>query len=277
MIRHTHGGYVSESESEESDELRASSMNAQLRQENKALKSHVERLQILLSDVPHFEEEKRTMLEALHQSCVREPNVKERLKEEERENECIEDALADLTYILRSEKPRQIKLVTLKREVLTAKCCVEDMQISLDERDEIIRRKDAELVELFAFLKDCSVHAEGIAARIEDAEKAVRAVREREVKEPLRVRDVQACEVKWKKTPTAPVKRVQSEVRQSRVNGMLVTVCCFALTLIFMLFFTFSVLLPFSCEDSLAITCTEAILDSVEELRVPFRTADCTA
>ncbi|MBH0219731.1 hypothetical protein GH793_16255, partial [Listeria monocytogenes] len=75
-------------------EVRLRRSNAQLRRENQDMRKRVGRLEILLSDVPDFEGEKNMMLEALDQSCEREQEALERLKEEEIASTCLEDALS---------------------------------------------------------------------------------------------------------------------------------------------------------------------------------------
>lgn len=264
-------------------ETRVRSMHSKLRQENKELKERVERLKILLSDAPEFEEEKIVMLETLHQSSAREQAVKQRMKEEEKENECLEDAVADLRYIIKSEKPMRLRLQDLKQAVFKARRRVEEMYYILAEKDEVIRKRNAEVTELLALYWNCMLHAEENEARLNDAEKAaleILRVRERELvcvrgRELLCVRGRQllcvrereeVCEVRGKKTPPALVKTVHSDVKPSRGKHVLLIVCSFALTLPFVFFFIFSVIQSCNSEKESALPCTEFLQDRVKKL-----------
>lgn len=268
MMEDTHGAdHVS---TWSSHDQRARDMNSQLRQENKKLQKHVERLQSLLSDIPEFEEEKTTMLEALNQSCAREQELKERMKEEERDSESLHDALMDLRDILKMDKVKQKRVETLKRSVFTTKCALEDMQFLLTCRDEALRKRNAEIEELLALQENCSEHVKETVARIEETQKATEEARERG---RLRALERQTCEKeKRKETPPAPVKTVPSEERPSGLGCTLLTVYSFALTMLFLFFVISSVISAFRGEVIRDILCTDVILDRVTELVVPIST-----
>ncbi|KAK2866675.1 hypothetical protein Q7C36_002731 [Tachysurus vachellii] len=266
MLHANSAGYVSKSNREHVD-TRCPSV--QLRRENKELKEHVERLQILLIDVSVFEQEKRTMMEAFHRSCAREQELKERLKEEEKERECIEDMLGDLRYIKAAQERRQLRFKDLKQAVFTAKCVMEDMQHALTDRDDVIRRRNLEIAELVHLQEDCFLHAEETAKLIEHAEKQLRK-RER-TRTHETVPEVMVKR-KRKKTPPAAGKMVHGEVSDTRVQDKLITLCSFSLTLFFLLFII-SFVIPEEISD---ITFPELIMDSVKSLLGPFITVHHT-
>lgn len=239
--------------------------NKQLLQEKKELQEQVGLLQTLLrQDAQELHREKCEMREALFQSCVREQTERGRLKEEETENDCLLDAIADLKYIQTCSRSRRLSLKGLKQEVIRANCANEEIQHALAQKDEIIRRKDLTIKELQVSCESCSEHVARNAARLKEAE---RAVRQRKL---VRVRQ-KACKVNRSTQvtiPPVPVKPVHRKVTQSRGNGMLVTVCCFALALLFLLFFFISIVnreVTLSTETMYTESCTELFKDKINE------------
>ncbi|GAA6111441.1 uncharacterized protein LOC125145305 [Tachysurus ichikawai] len=271
MLHANSAGYVSKSIRESSHELDTRCPRVQLRRENKELKEHVERLQILLIDVSVFEQEKRTMMEAFHRSCAREQELKERLKEEEKEHECIEDMLGDLRYIKGTQERRQLRFKDLKQAVFTAKCVMEDMQHALTDRDDVIRRRNLEIAELVNLQEDCFLHAEETAKLIEHAEKQLRKREHTRTHETVPEVMVKRKR-KRKKTHPAVGKMVHGEVSDTRVQDKLIILCSFSLTLFFLLFII-SFVIPEEISD---ITFPELILDSVKSLLAPFITVHHT-
>ncbi|XP_047673012.1 uncharacterized protein LOC125145305 [Tachysurus fulvidraco] len=269
MLHANSAGYVSKSNRESSHELDTRCPSVQVRRENKELKEHVERLQILLIDVSVFEQEKRTMMEAFHQSCAREQELKERLKEEEKERECIEDMLGDLRYIKGIQERRQLRFKDLKQAVFTAKCVMEDMQHALIDRDDVIRRRNLEIVELVNLQEDCFLHAEETAKLIGHAK---RQLGKREHTRTHGTVPEVMEKMKRKKTPPAAVRMVHGEVSDTRVQDKLITLCSFSLTLFFLLLI-FSFVIPEEVSD---ITFPELIADSVKSLLAPFITVHHT-
>lgn len=244
--------------SESSDEL-----NSQLRRENKELRGQVERLRILLSDVSETLAEKPTMLEAFDRSCAREEELRRHLEEEKTENDCLEDTLMDMRYIKMRHEARQAEIQNLKHAVLRAKFLTDEVQYALAERDEIIQRRHAEIVELFDLYEDCTAHLEVTRVRVQDAEEAVRKA------ECLPKRESVPCIVKREESV---VHMVHNEVRSSRVKDMLIALYSFAFTMLFLFFFISSVIPAFSSEEILDTVVTKLIPDSLKELIVPFTT-----
>lgn len=244
--------------SESFDEL-----NSQLRRENKELRGQVERLRILLSDVSETLAEKPTMLETLDRSCAREEELRRHLEEEKTENECLEDMLMDMRYIKLRHKARQAELQNLKHAVLRAKFLIDEVQYALAERDEIIQRRHAEIVELFDLYEDCIAHLEVTRVRVQDAEEAVRITKR------LPKRESAPCIVKREESV---VHMVHNEVTPSRVKDMMIALYSFAFTILFLFFFISSVIPEFSSEEISDTVATELIPDSVKELLVPFTT-----
>lgn len=238
--------------------------NSQLREENKSLKAQVAHLQMILNDISLFDIEKPTMLEALDRSCAREQELKERVKEEERETESILDALADLRYILQNKKVKQTRLEHLKRSMFSAKCALEDMQFLLTQKEEVIVRRNAEIDELLALYENCFEHMKATVTRIEEAQKTIEEVRKRG---RLRLPGI-ICEtcIKEKETAPAPVKTVPSEERPSEPGGMQITLYSLPFIILLLFFAISSMISAFSSENTRDISCIDVLLNSVEKL-----------
>ncbi|TSZ26373.1 hypothetical protein Baya_14197 [Bagarius yarrelli] len=222
-----------------SKDVRVRYMSAQLRRENTQLRERLGRLRILHSDLPEFRKEKREMIEAFYRSCARERELKERVHEEEMKNACIMDTLADLKCRKSARNSRRFTLNNLKRAVFVAKCSLEDVQYELMERDEIIRKRNAEIEELSVLDKNCYLHVKETGARLQGAEEAVHEWK------LLRAQNKVKKE-KMEKTP---------KIRQSRGTDMIIAACSFTLTLLFLLTVIFFVKPTSSREENRHNTC----------------------